>query len=147
MECGGGTNPYETFDVVVEDQPDLYDVLGKECILALCEELHRSEDAAQSESCGVRFSHLNNKYFDGRLEDYRVRVVYDLWFWLSEHSHIDLAGRQIFLQVTKDACFYDVDCLLIHHMAHAATGTTTDDDHEWQREMERLKNLGAPVEQ
>jgi hypothetical protein len=30
-------------------------------------------------------------------------------------------------------------------MAHAATGTTTDDHSKWLAEMERLSKLGAPV--
>ena len=93
------------------------------------------------------------EYFGGRLGDYRVRVVYDISFWTEEPrvedllSHIDLLGRQIILAFTQNASWQRMECELIHHMAHAATGTTTDDDSRWVEEMARLKAAGAPVEQ
>jgi hypothetical protein len=151
MDCGG-TNPDATCECITEEEPDLFNALGHERVRALCEELHRSEDLGQSEWYGARFYQFNKQYFDGRLVDYRIRVVYDVRFWINEpedkpqSSYTDLVGRQILQPVTQ-AGHESMEIQLIHHMAHAATGTTADDDNRWLEEMARLKAAGAPVEQ
>jgi hypothetical protein len=149
MACGG-TTPEATCDYIAEEEPDLYNALGHERVRELCEELHRFENTTQSEWYGVRFYQFNREYFDGRLGDYRVRVGYDVDFWLTEpleelqRSHIDLGEREIILGATQDGG-HIMEVQLLHHMAHAATGTSTDDDPRWLQEMERLRDLGAPV--
>jgi hypothetical protein len=150
MDCGG-TNPSATCEVVAEEEPDLYKAVGGERVLALCQELHRLEDLVLSDWYGVKLRLFDKKYFDGRLRGYRVRAVYDIWLWICipfdhfRRSYVDLAGRQIFVEVTQCGGFSDMERHLIHNMAHAATVTTSDDDVEWQREMKRLSELGAPV--
>jgi hypothetical protein len=150
MDCGG-TNPDATCEAVADEEPDLYNAIGHERVLALCQELHRAEDPAQSEWYGVRLRQFNKKYFGGCLGDYRVRVVYDIGFWASEPdtgdllSHIDLAGKEIILARTQNVSSHGMECELIHHMAHAATKTTTHDDERWLQEMKRVTDLGAPV--
>jgi hypothetical protein len=152
MDCGG-TNPNATCGWIAEQEPELYHALGHARVRALCEELHRAEDTARSEWYGVRLRQFNKEYFDGRLRDYQVRVVYDVSFWTQEPraedllSHIDLPGRQIILAFTQNASWRRMECELIHHMAHGATGTTRDDDNRWLQEMTRLKAAGAPIEQ
>lgn len=147
----GGTTPRATRDVVAEEEPDLYRAVGAERVLELCTELHRSRDSAQSEQYAVRFHQFNKEYFGGGLETYRIRAVYDGSFWINEHdndvprSQIDLQGKQIILGLTHCSSFCEMDRLLIHHMAHASTGTTADDDSRWVQEMKRLSDLGAPV--
>lgn len=150
MDCGG-TSAKATCDFIAEEEPDLYNALGHNRVRALCEELHRAEDSARSEWYSVRLCQFSKQYFDGRLKDYRLRVVYDVSFWTQEPradvqlGHIDLAGRQIILAFTQNASWYRMECALIHHMAHAATGTTMDDDKRWMQEMARLKSAGASI--
>ena len=104
------------------------------------------------------FQRFNIRYFAGRLPDYKILVVYDIWYWETERlgypwfdppaceagGFIDFAGRQIFIRFlgfhTGGMTMAEY---LVHEMAHAAT----DGDHavNWQTEMARLKGLGAPV--
>lgn len=99
----GGTNPDATCDYIAEEEPDLFNALGDERVLELCEEIHRSEDTAASGWYAVRLHQFNKEYFGGRLGDYRVRVVYEVDFWITEpldelqRSHIDLVKREIIL--------------------------------------------------
>lgn len=76
--------------------------------------------------------------------------MYDLNFWSElsadlQRSHVDVARPQIILAVTQVAGPHGMECQLIHHMAHAATGTFTDDDSRWLQEMKRLSDRGAPA--
>jgi hypothetical protein len=150
MDCGG-TSPKTTSEFVAQEEPELVNAVSAERVLVLCQELHRSEDPARSEWYGVTLHQFNKRYFDGRLGDYRVRVVYDTGFWTSQSragdllSHIDLAGREIILAFTQNASWHQMECELIHQMAHAATGSSTDHGDRWLQEMKRLKDLGAPV--
>jgi hypothetical protein len=146
----GGSTPDATSEVVAEEEPDLCRALGDERVQELCEELHRAEDTAASERYGVRLHQFNKEYFEGRLGDCRVRVVFDLDFWMREpastlqRSHIDLTERQIILGLTHDG-HRVMEAQLLHHLAHASTSTTADDDPRWLQEMERLRDLGAPL--
>jgi hypothetical protein len=152
IDCGG-TNPYATCGWVEEQEPDLCRTLGHERVLALCQELHRSEDLKKSEYYRAMLHEFDAEYFNGCLADYRVRVVYDIDFWISEPvaynlaSHTDLVGKQIILALTQTGSSEDMESALLHHMAHAVTETTTDDDDRWLREMQRLRYAGAPVEE
>lgn len=151
MDCGG-TDPNATCDFIAEEEPDLYNALGHDRVQALCEELHRAEDPALSEWYGTRFCQFNRQYFNGRLEGYRVRVVYDISFWVKEPDanallgRTDPSARQVILAFTQTEAWHGMECALIHHMAHASTDTTLDDDERWLQEMARLKSAGAPIE-
>jgi hypothetical protein len=147
----GGASPDNTCDFVALEQPALYNAVGGERVLELCEQVHRMEDLSQTAVYAARFHEFNREYFEGKLSDYSVHVAYDGSFWTNapcEENHlsfIDLAGRQIILPVTLPGGRADMDRLLLHHMAHAATKTSADDEPSWRQEMRRLSSLGAPV--
>jgi hypothetical protein len=149
MGCGN-IQPEQTCEIVSAEYPDLCDVLGANRLLKLCHEVQQSEEPRLAADCDVHFYRFNQQFFAGRLEAYRIRLVYNLRCWVDEphnhlrRSHIDLAGRQIFLPVTVGECDAML-CMLIHNMAHAATNTTTDEDNVWLLEMNRLRGLGAPM--
>jgi hypothetical protein len=152
----GGTTPGVTCGEIAEAFPDLYEEFGEDRVRALCEEIQRSEIPAQSALFQEMFQTFNRQYFAGRLPDYRILVVYDVWYWETErcgyppffppaaeaHGFIDFDGRQIFIRFL--AGVLTMPQTLIHEMAHAAT----DGDHgdNWKGEMSRLKLLGAPTE-
>jgi hypothetical protein len=146
-----GTTPDDTCAVVTAEEPDLVSAVGPKRVLSLCDELHRSEDASQSDWYAARLYQFDQEYFDGRLADWSVRAVYDVSWWRGEpnehmeSSHIDLVKRQILLGVTHYANCHGMDYLLIKCMAHAVTGTTSHDDERWLQEMARLRSAGAPV--
>jgi hypothetical protein len=154
----GGTAPRATCEQIAEDAPSLYRAWGFQRVLAVCEEIQHSEIAEQSRLYQRMFQQFNIRYFAGRLPDYKIRVVYDVWYWETERcgyspcfpsadeaaGFIDFAGRQIFIRfLALHTCGLTMAEYLIHEMAHAAT----DGEHgaNWQAEMARLKGLGAPV--
>jgi hypothetical protein len=130
-------------------------------VIAVCEEIQRAEIPEQSALYQRKFQRFNVRYFAGRLPDYKIRVVYDAWYWETKRlgypedppfydsiGFIDFPGRQILIRffcqhetVRSTGCTMP-ECL-IHEMGHAAT----DGDHgaNWLAEMKRLKGLGAPV--
>ncbi len=148
----GGTCPVTTAECVLDKEPALCKAIGKERVLALCKELHRAENISQSEWYQARFHQFNNQYFGGTLPDYRVHAVYDITVWAPgdcdefPRSDIDHAAHEIYLSMTHCVGFREMDELLIHFMAHVATGTSTDEDFAWHLEMERLRQFGAPVD-
>jgi hypothetical protein len=154
----GGTTPSGTCEAIAEAAPSLYRACGFRRVLAVCEEIQHSEIPEQSALFQRMFQRFNIRYFAGRLPEYEVLVVYDVWYWETKRcgyppcfppaceaaGFIDFAGRQIFIRFLG----YHTDGLtmaefLTHEMAHAAT----DGDHgaNWRTEMARLKDLGAPV--
>jgi hypothetical protein len=154
----GGTAPWATCEAIEEAIPNLYRAWGYSRVLAVCEEIQRSEIPEQSALFQLMFQRFNIRYFAGRLPDYKIRVVYDVWYWETERcgyppcfpsadeavGFIDFAGRQIFIRFLGfHTCGLTMAESLIHEMAHAAT----DGDHgaDWQTEMDRLKGLEAPV--
>jgi hypothetical protein len=154
----GGTAPWATCEQIAEDAPILYRAWGFRQVLDMCEEIQHSEIPEQSRLYQRMFQKFNIRYFAGRLPDYKIRVVYDVWYWETERCEyppcfpsadeaagfIDFAGRQIFIRfLAVHTCGMTMAEFLTHEMAHAAT----DGDHgaNWQAEMVRLKGLGAPV--
>jgi hypothetical protein len=154
----GGTTPSGTCEAIAEAAPRLYRACGFGRVLAVCEEIQHSEIPEQSALFQRMFQRFNIRYFAGRLPDYKILVVYDVWYWETMRygypwsfppareavGFIDFAGRQIFIRFLG----YNTGGLtmaesLTHEMAHAAT----DGDHgaNWRTEMARLKGLGAPV--
>jgi hypothetical protein len=155
----GGTSPEEMCAVIAEEVPDLYAVFGEQRVLAICEDIQHSEIPEQSAVFQEMYRTFNTQYFGGRLPEYRVLVVYDVWYWETQRygyspvyppaadafGIIDFEGRRILVRFrphfTSDG---SMPGTLLHEMAHAAT----DGDHgnSWKAEMVRLKLLGAPVE-
>jgi hypothetical protein len=155
----GGTMPCVTCDEIGDCLPDLIAAFGRERVLSLCEEIQYSEVPAQSALFQQMFDSFNILYFEGRLPDYKIMVVYDVWYWQSERcgydswfpesgsasGFIDFEGRQIFIRFFAHSDFsVTMAGTLIHEMAHAAAGEGHGE--AWKNEMARLKRLGAPVE-
>jgi hypothetical protein len=154
----GGTTPAATCAAIAEETPQLFDAFGEEHVLAVCEEIQHSEMPSQSALLQEMLQRFNTQYFAGRLPDYRILVVYDVWHWATEQygyepefppaaescGFIDFPARQIFIRFLG---YHSIGSTmaetLIHEMAHAAT----DGNHDanWQAEMTRLKRHGAPV--
>jgi len=136
---------------VAELQPDLCKALGLTRVKELCRELHRAEDPGLSDWYRARFYQLNKEFFDGCLEDYDVRAVYDIFPWIGVRrdkiilGHTNLAQRRIVLGMPYDLNAHQMDALLIHHLAHAKTKTTCDDAGAWRWEMKRLDEADADV--
>jgi hypothetical protein len=154
----GGATPWGTCDSVEETAPELYREFGYSSVLALCEENQHSEIPDQSAVFQDLFERFNLQYFAGSLTDYKILVVYDVWYWETERcgypagfppafeasGFIDFSARQIFIRyLAHHPCGSAMEETLIHEMAHAATGG--DHGLAWKAEMARLKQLGAPV--
>jgi hypothetical protein len=120
------------------------------------EEIQHSEIPEQSALFQRMFQQFNRRYFAGRLPDYKVLVVYDVWYWETKRcgyppsfppaceavGFIDFAGRQIFIRfLGYHTRGFTMAESLTHEMTHAAT----DGDHRanWRTEMARLKGLGG----
>ena len=102
------------------------------------------------------FHDFNDRYFAGRLPDYRVRVVRQMSCQHQGSLHhfdgecrrreraITLAGQTVLGGARLTHTEEDMRQILIHEMAHAAT----NDYHglKWRGEMRRLAQLGAPVQ-
>jgi hypothetical protein len=177
MDNGISAKPNVTYRIIVNEEPDLFEAVGRSRVFQLCRELHAFEDHDESLKYTTFFDDFNQKYFCGSLPQYRVRVVANIFFWIASQegvllnlidlgaesvnlvdpfepyyysadglqpSRIDLLGKQIILSTHEDG-MHKKELQLIRHMARAATGTIADRDVKWQREMSRLKELGAPV--
>lgn len=155
----GGTDPNATYEAMATTALALRAEFGEEFVIALCKQIQESEVPEQSAIYQQMFRDFDSRYFDGQLPEYRVRVVYDVWYWETERcgyapifppacqaqGFIDLPGRQIFMRYLAFASQGAVTMAgLLHEMAHAATDGGHDE--HWQAEMARLKRLGAPVD-
>jgi hypothetical protein len=154
----GGTTPSGTCEVIAEAAPILYRGCGFRRVLAACEEIQHSEIPEQSGLYQRMFQRFNIRYFAGGLPDYKIRVVYDVWYWETERcgypkffppaceavGFIDFAGRQIFIRFLG---FHSGGLTMAEHLTHEMAHAATDGDHgaNWQAEMDRLKALGAPA--
>jgi hypothetical protein len=127
-------------------------------VLAACEEIQQAEIPEQSALYQRMFERFNARYFAGRLPDYKIRVVYDVWYWETERlgypkehpafydviGSIDFPSRQILIRfLGQHAIGCTMTECLLHEMGHAATDGGHGDN--WLAEMKRLKGLGAPV--
>jgi hypothetical protein len=155
----GGTSPEEMCALIAEEVPDLYAVFGEQRVLAVCEDIQHAEIPEQSAVFQEMYRTFNTQYFGGRLPEYRVLVVYDVWYWETQRygyspvyppaadafGIIDFEGRRILVRFrphfTSDG---SMPGTLLHEMAHAATDGGHGD--AWENEMARLKLLGAPVD-
>ena len=139
------TAPEYTFDALINDFPDLYEHFTDDDILAMCEEVQRSEIPEESARLQSIFEKFNERYFDGRLQGYRIRAVYDINNWVDQElvggpsSHTDRLKKIIYLR--RGA--FPLEHLLIHEMAYAVT--PDGDEIERKAELRRVEQLGAPV--
>jgi hypothetical protein len=80
------------------------------------------------------FTEYNQRYFVGRLPQYKVLLTND-------HSRCERRKRKIYVNPDKE----DVSVILLHEMVHAAVGR----GHEkiWRDEVRRLVELGAPLQE
>src|SRR5262249_4545742 len=135
IDCGGTAPPY-TIEAIADVAPSLYRACGPERVLAACEAIQNSEIPEQSALFHDMFRQLNSQYFAGRLPDYKILVVYDVWYWETERcgypplsppvcdatGFIDFVGRQIFIRfLAHHTSGCTMQEILIHEMAHAAT--------------------------
>jgi hypothetical protein len=103
-------------------------------VLAACEAIQHSEIPEQSALFQKMFDQSNIQYFGGRLPDYKVLVVYDVWYWETErcgypptdpapdaYCFIDFSGRQIFIRfLAYNTGGCSMEEFLLHEMTHAA---------------------------
>jgi hypothetical protein len=113
----------------------------------LCDEIQRSEVPEVSRQFQQMFREFNRNYFAGRLPDYAVRVVYDIYYWKGMPFHEGELGifqpelRRILIRVVSHRPM--MVSTLLYEMARAAG----DGNHngQWLAEMRRLRKVGAPV--
>jgi hypothetical protein len=148
LMASGGTYPEGTSEVIALEYPDLYNALGEDCVLAACETVQYSVLPEASAHLQKMFAVFNSRYFADQLPEYEVLVVYDPSFWVGDYEgyptsgSIDFNNRRIFLAMEQAPEHMLI--ALIHHMAHAKTGTNDDFDENWLSEMKRLRAVGAP---
>jgi len=144
----GGAAPLDTLDAVAEEAPEIFDCFEERHILALCREVQQRELPVESARFQKMFGKFNRKYFDGQLQEYTVRVVYDVNFWVGEPSRDAIdgyfvpEGLRIFLRLSFDR--RAMIRILIHEMVHVAAGP--GHGQKFITEMKRLKAMGVPVE-
>jgi len=149
MDCGG-TYPKDTRDAVAEEFPELTEAFGVDRLLALCKVVLESSDPTESVRLQKLFQIYNAEYFAEQLRHYSVLAVYDVCHWQGNpggdvtSGHTDHARSRIFIGMTKHRAA--LPSLLLHHMAHALTATSYPNDEQWIAEMQRLRDLGAPVD-
>jgi hypothetical protein len=144
----GGTTPIQTYEVLVEEFPDLCETFDRYEVVAMCKEIQKSEIPEQSERFQRMFQDFNVRYFDGQLLGYLIMVVYDVNYWANEYvvdrclefysSYTDRKRKVIYLRTSEFLMEQ-----LLHEMAHAAT--TGHQDAGWDAEIRRLAEMGAPV--
>src|SRR6059036_3448959 len=96
------------------------------------------------------FEELNQHYFHGRLRNYRIEIV--ARDFVSDYLSPATVGltqvRQKLIQLRKQFSL-EMIATLLHEMAHAATPHTGYHHHswKWRQEIERLRKLGAPIDE
>ena len=120
----------------MEATPDLYREFGYSRVVAVCEEIQYSEIPEQSRVLQELFEAFNRQYFAGRLPEYKILVVYDVWYWQTERcgyrpafrpffetpGFVDFPGRQIFIRyLARYTRLMTMQQSLIREMADAAT--------------------------
>jgi len=145
----GGTTPIQTYEVLVEEFPNLCKPFDKHEIVAMCRNIQKSELPEESDRFQRTFEEFNVRYFDGRLLGYLVMVAYDVNYWANEYlvdrclefysSYTDRERKVIYLRTSE----FLMEQMLLHEMALAAT--TGRHDPMWDAEIRRLADLGAPV--
>jgi hypothetical protein len=63
--------------------PDAYARFGEDRVRAVYEEVQYSLIPGQSALFQEKFDEFNRRYFDGRLPEYKILIVYDAWYWFT----------------------------------------------------------------
>jgi hypothetical protein len=144
----GGAGAEYVADFVFDEYPEFASRTTPQAVETLATVILGSELPRESERFQKLFRVFNAGYFADRLEDYKIRVVFDLHTFANEpvfdsavnDGLIRFAERCIYLRYSdKEA----MEGTLIHEMAHAATNG--DHGEDWLAEMARLMAAGAPV--
>jgi hypothetical protein len=144
----GGAAPLDTCDAVAEEAPEIFDCFEESYILELCREVQQWELPVESARFQKMYAKFNSRYFAGQLQEYTIRVSYDVNHWIGEASRDAIdgyfvpEGLRIFLRLSFDR--RAMIRVLIHEMVHVATGPGHGE--RFISEMKRLKAIGAPVE-
>jgi hypothetical protein len=144
---GGGATPYDTYRTIAKENPHLCRGLAKAYLIALAGSIQHSDIPVESARFQAMFRKLNRKYFEARLPDCEVQVVYDVEFWIGKlpndamSGYIDFEHRHIFLRASflenlpKCELAYRMVCL-----AAKGPGAPTR-----RSEIKRLRALGVRV--
>jgi hypothetical protein len=116
IDHGVSAAPNVTYRIIFNEEPELYDVVGRTRVFELCREMHAFEDVDQSREYTTLFDDFNEKYFRGSLPKYRVRVVADIFFWIASQEDlllnlIDLGAENVNLVDPFDPYYYSSDGL------------------------------------
>jgi hypothetical protein len=148
QECGY-FDAQSTVEYLNWQQPEIISKSGAHNVEEMVRLILRSEIPKLSATFAGIYREFNQTYFEARLPEYSVHVVFDLDEFANEPPIYD-GGQSNGLIRFEERCIYVRDTgwrsmeeTLIHEMAHAAT--TGDHDEEWLTEMRRLKEAGAPV--
>lgn len=89
------------------------------------------------------FDLFNRQYFGSRLPRYEI-ITYEHspCSWATHGAVCEPHSRRIWVGVENSK---DLETVLLHEMAHAAVHPNGNHGPVWQREMIRLRNLGAPI--
>jgi len=150
MDCGG-TFQIQTYKCLLEESPEALDGFPEQELIAICDEIQRSEVPEMSRAFQEVFREFNRQYFARRLPDYEVRVVYDLGYWPGpwpgpsfhegELGSYQREMQRILLRITDSLA--QMLSTLIYEMARAASDGHPDGG--WLDELRRLRKMGAPL--
>jgi hypothetical protein len=87
----GGTTPSDTCEMIADDARPYTAPMALGAYLAVCEEIQFSEIPEQSRLYQRMFQRFNIRYFAGRLPNYKILVVYDIWYWETERCGYPLS--------------------------------------------------------
>jgi hypothetical protein len=138
MDNGGGTAE-DVADIICELYPNLSATYGKDHIQRLVVLRLHAELPTLSRAYTAVFAHFNSRYFDNRLPQYVISVVYDVD---SEDGIGCICANLnlIRLRVTENERWMIANLLCL--MAGVAVESDKD---QWRKELERLREAEAPV--
>jgi len=116
IDNGISGRPDVTYRIVHNEEPALFNAVGRKRVYELCNEMHAFEDVDQSLKYTTLFDAFNQHYFDGALPHYQVRVVADVFFWIASQENtqlnlIDLGAERVNLADPDDPYCYAADDL------------------------------------
>jgi hypothetical protein len=148
QECGY-FDAQSTVQFLNWQQPEIISKFGAHNVDQMVRLILRSEIPKLSAAFADMYREFNQRYFEARLPEYSVHVVFDLDEFANEPPIYDGSTSDGLIRF-EERCIYvrymgwrSMEEILIHEMAHAAT--TGDHDQQWLTEMGRLKEAGAPV--
>jgi hypothetical protein len=116
LSHGISAKPNVTYRIIFNEEPELFEAVGRSRVFPLCRELHAFEDHDKSSECTMLFDDFNQKYFGGSLPQYRARVVTDIFFWIASQDDVllnlvDLGAESINLVDPFAPYYYSADGL------------------------------------